>query len=730
MSTVPIEKIECICSNVVYTGDNGYSVVRYQFQSNKKSFIAVGTDLPSIKKSKIILMGSWVDSPKHGKQFRVDYAELKKPSNCDEMIEYLSALRVGIGKRISRRIYDTFGEESWNVVENDTERLISVPGITEKKIRSLKEKLEWSGQMKELFLYLRKFSTDVSYAEAQNVIKEYGNDAINIVSANPYALTKVKGFSFPKVDKIGLASGMSFDSSQRLQAAIPYLIGEFIVEGHLCVEKEVFLQKMQNYLSGSNHNILSIDTCKATVNDAARKKLIRCSTGYLYLPFSYKIECGFAEELCRLLYQKLDDIDNEDVSLFIEEFEKENGILLSESQKEAVIGVYENSVYIITGGPGTGKTMIIKAILYINEKLYDDKSLPLLLAPTGRAAKRMTESTQYPARTIHSAIGYNGRKEEVCFDGPLEENLIIVDEASMMGQYVAYVLVQKIDEPSRLVFVGDPNQLPSVDAGNVLAEMLRAGIPNICLQDIFRQAENSSIVTNAYRILGGTTQLSEDAAFVVHTVNSKAKMKQVICETYLEKVKEYGSDNVILLCPFRQKTDISVNAINKLIQNRINPYTGGKKITRKGIEFRVRDKVIYTKNTKSIVNGDIGRIVDIKTRYDEENEEKHQVVVVSFQGTEVEIEDDMLLNLDLAYCMTIHKSQGSEYQHVLIALNRQHRRLLKRNLIYTGVTRAKDCVMIFTDDIALDTAIRNHTDEIRNTLLGDRIHSLIEERKS
>lgn len=419
------------------------------------------------------------------------------------------------------------------------------------------------------------------------------------------------------------------------------------------------------------------------------------------------------------------------INKLLDEFERKNKFKLAKIQREAVNTVLLNPVSILTGGPGTGKTTTIKAILWVYEQLYDlpEEMKPLLLAPTGRAARRMYNQTEHEASTIHSSIGYindeDGGEGFTTID-ELKNMFIIVDESSMVDQQICASLFKTVCDEAQIVFVGDPDQLPSVGAGNVLMDMINSGvIPKIKLEVIYRQSENSPIIENAGKIMKGDTHLSFSKGFYLKESASEMNTLVDACSFYISCVNKFGIDNVALLTPLREKTTVNVKELNKQLQHRLNPLVKGQKTMKiHDITFRKGDRVMQLKNTTNTKNGDIGYIKDIVYAKDPHNEFAYtDVCVINFNDDEEDVvynKDDMK-NVNLAYACTVHKSQGSEYKTVIIAATMQHKVALRRNLIYTAITRATDNVAIIGSKEAIEYAISNDVTDVRYTLLKQRL---------
>lgn len=726
------------------TMDANPCIIEYRNIETGKYFRALGDNLPDLQGTEVILRGCWKNNARYGEGFHVNSYEMKLPTSEKGVVEYLNSLRVRIGITRAKKIYARFGEKIWDVLETAPERLTEVPGVTDKIVEKLKQRLEETKIDRELAKLFVGVSDSISARKLSELKRTFGVDVVSIITKSPYKLCQVRGFSFEMVDKLGRKLGIPANDPLRIEAAIIQLLDDAAGQGHTCLPVEELKTKLSRLLSagqGSNQAVTKEDITTALRN-AWKNEIIRTTSNMIYTKARYDQEVSVAKDVVRLLTNNSDGIEN--IEKFIEEFEKENGITLADNQKVAVRNAFRYKMSIITGGPGTGKTTIINAILFAHQRIYGNMSEPVFMSPTGKAARRMTEATGFPASTIHSAVGYRGEDVDIDDsddeDNMLSGNLFIVDEFSMADLFISSVLLRKIPDSARLICVGDPDQLPSVGCGNVLYEMIRSGsIPTTKLDVIFRQKDTSAIVTNAAKIRVGKTDLTINDQFCLIKKSSPDEVFEQAVKRYCECVRKHGIDNVALLCPYRNKGVVQVNRFNLELQKRLNPIRPEAPAMRgeNGVMFHKDDKVIQKRNTEAARNGDTGYIKRIDSTPDPDYPSDNILTaIVEFNGDGIEhsYAQSDLQDLDLAYCTTVHKSQGSEYKVVIIVLSGEHKMLLKRNIVYTGITRAKEYVLIITEregivdydgscsqESPLNKAIINGKADIRYSLLGDRI---------
>ena len=702
--------------------DRSFCVYQYRNNDTQAKFYAVGAELPNVKNVPVNLTGTWEKRKGTGeKQFRVMYTEVVQADSEEQFVAYIVSLKVPrFGKAKAKRVYAKFGRNVWQVIDFDPDSLIKVFTVSKKNIESLKEALARDNVKRDLNKFFSNAGVVVSGETVREMVKKYGDDTLKKLKENPFLACSLPGYPFDKADIVAESLNFPKNSIFRLKAAAFLVLDREATSGHVCVPYEPLI-RLHMKATGCTY-----EECTAALKEMIRDKELVYSNKFIYSKDRFDEECTIAREIVRLMQARNYAIN--DVDAFIDEYERDN-LKLAEKQREAVREVFRSNVSIITGGPGVGKTTVTKAILATHAGIYGASSEPILLAPTGKAARRMSEATGYPAQTIHSAIGWTGDDRPVN-ETPLPGNLILIDECSMMDQKIASLLLKCVETGSRVVFIGDVDQLPSVGCGNVLRDMIISGVvPTTLLDVIYRQAGTNPIITNSHAVNGGKTDLVYNEDFLFIQTSTDEQIFKGACRMYLKFVKEYGIDNVILLNPQRQNTDISVDRFNKTLQEVLNPAREGvPEITFNKRTFRKGDRVIELKNTEYAKNGDVGVIVDITKRADDPESpndfEYFAVIEWNGDGRSVEYNAEDLKHVDLAYCTTVHKAQGSEYENVIEVISKEHRAMLKRNMVYTAMTRAKKRFVGIGEEDALHTAIRTIDNSVRYTNLASRIYLL------
>lgn len=734
-----------------YTGagsESVWCVIQYKDTKTGKTFSAKGINLPCQKDVNFELTGTWEDNKKYGHSFSVSAYSIILPTSERGVISYLRSLKVGIGQEKAKRIYQKFQEHIWEVLENDPGQLTSVRGITEKVVAKLRSRMEDTKLDREL-TQLFTGTIEMTTVRLSNLRHSLGRNALQIIAEDPYTLCAVKGFSFRMVDAFAKEQGFSPTAESRLAAGMEYIFDEAASAGHTCIPKYEYKNALVKELNRQYEGpeTVSDSLVQAAINNACQEKRILNSADMLYNCLRYTQEVSVANDIARLLCRHTGAV--KDVEQFICDFEKSSGIILGDQQREAVRNAFRHQVSIITGGPGTGKSTIISAVLYVFRQVFGQDAEPLLMAPTGRAARRMTEATGFPAHTMHSALNWrpqDNSDDDFSVDDDdapamLGADLIILDEASMADLEITCTLMKRVPDNARVVFVGDIDQLPSVGYGNVLYEMIRSKQIAVSRLDvIFRQADQSPIVTNAAKIRQGDTDLLRERTFRIYEEDGTLDVFKRACTLYARCVKTYGADNVILICPYRRKSDLNVDVFNRNLQHIINPYGPEELYLEKDSNTKIyaNDRVMQLRNTDTVMNGDVGVVRRMERAIDPDDPGSWITqAIVEFNGDGVEhtYRSATIRDLDLAYCNTVHKCQGDEYHTVIIALSRQHKAMLRRNIVYTAVTRAKRNVAIITETAssgptALDTAIRNDKTDNRYSLMADRINASVSKRRS
>lgn len=682
-------------------------------------FTAVGTELPCLEDAEIQMEGRWKVSARYGMQFQVEQFQVVLPKSREGIIGYLSSdLVKGIGPVTARAIVAKFGEDTFRVLDQEPQKLLTVKGITPQKLEDILESYRNSEEIRQLMVVLAPYK--VTPKKAEKIWQHFGYEAVDIVKASPYRLCEISGFGFLTVDPIARASqGVSPDDPMRIKAAIQYVLQEAEGDGHLYLESREIIDKAHLILTKEfqPEAVSRNDIIRAGNELVLEDKILEADGTSIFLKLNREAEKTAAYHMVRLLKSQAACLD---VERELEEAQAESGIVLAQKQKDAARMVFQSPVSIITGGPGKGKTTVLKVILKIYERLKQQDSV-LLCAPTGRARKNLSDSTGAPAMTIHKALYLNVDSDENLYeDEMLEEELIIVDECTMMDMWLASILFSRVKSGARLVLVGDVDQLPSVGPGNVFKELIDSGIIPVTVLDVFfRQAKESRIILNAERINRNQKKLLYGDDFQFHTAGSDEDAARRIGELFKEELALHKGnlDMVQVLTPLRVNTEAGVHALNRRLQEIINPPAVDKEEWIIGnMVFRLGDKVMQTKNVDDISNGDIGRVTKIVR-----NKDGSRTMEVDYGDTSKEYKEDELSILEHAYAISVHKSQGGEYSIVILPVLRCFYPMLKRNVYYTGITRAKTRVHLVGSKADLAIAISNNDIGKRNTMLAARL---------
>lgn len=708
-------KLRCVVEHITYQNqENGWSVMKVKVKGYDNLVTLTGSLLDVPVGSVLLVDGDWRVDPKYGQQFVAQSWTEVMPATIYGIEKYLgSGLIKGIGPVYAKAIVSKFGLETIDVIENDIERLLEVPRLGKKRMEKIRESWETQKDIKEVMLFLQGHG--VSTAFAAKIYRKYEKESIAKVKENPYQLADdIWGIGFKTADGIASKMGYEKNDPRRCRSGMLYTLNELAEEGHVYAEPEQLVEAAVKLL----------ETEETSVRDALAKMIetkdVIADNEVIYLPPFYYAENGSAKRLQALLTSS----SLMDASIAAEpEAEygaKPGGIIYDEIQQAAIDKALESKVMVLTGGPGTGKTTTTQGII----AAFKSRGMKILLAaPTGRAAKRMTEATGMEAKTIHRLLEYNpmdGYKRND--ENPLEGDALIVDECSMIDILLFYNLMKAVPEKMRLVLVGDIDQLPSVGAGNVLRDIIDSQrIPVVRLTRIFRQAQSSRIVMNAHAINVGQFPNIKNGLdtdfFFINQEDADEIVKLIIGLVRDRLSRKYGMSpkEIQVLTPMQRGT-VGASNLNIELQNALNP--SGPSLSRGGYTFRQGDKVMQIRNNydKSVFNGDIGYITAVDTN--------ERTLTVTFDSRLVEYDLTELDELTLAYAVTIHKSQGSEFPIVVMPVTMKHFVMLQRNLIYTGITRAKKiCVLVGTTK-ALAYAIHNQTVSKRNTLLKERLNEL------
>lgn len=707
--------------------ENGYTIARVRVKDEPGLVSIVGTMGELVAGTTLDLHGTWTVHPKFGRQFEVKTFEEARPATENGVIRFLQSSIKGVGEKTATIMVEEYGVGVLDILDDDPEQLLSIKGISKNKLKDIIESWGKQREIKNLLLFLQTHKVPTTFAG--KIFHLYGAQAEKKLRDNPYDLAyEIRGVGFRTADQMAMKLGFAPDCSQRLEAAIAYHLFTMCErDGHMFVPKERLLEDVMKMLDTHDYEKLEL-----ALYALEEKKRIRIEDlpeqgveyGVFLMHFFH-----FENEITQRLYQLVSHptpVSRKKIDKTLPLVEDKLGFKLSEEQREAVFEACSNKVFIITGGPGTGKTTITKAIMLTLKEL----GLKIKqAAPTGRAAKRMSEATGHPAQTVHRLLMYQPDGGfHYCEDQKLKADVLVVDEASMVDAHLFVSILRSLPHTCRLILVGDVNQLPSVGPGNVLGDLIKSNrVPSAVLTHIFRQAQESFIVVNAHRINGGKfprqhPQQAPEADFFWIPQENTTKVQKLILDSVCDRIpKRYGLDplrDIQVLTPMH-KGDVGTQALNAALQDRLNPPAPGKpELKRKFATYRQGDRVIQLKNNydKEVFNGDLGWIMEV----DEDDNE----LFIEFDGNYVHIESSELDELGLAYAVSVHKSQGSEYPAVVMPVVTQHFMLLQRNLLYTGLTRARELAVMIGSDRAFQIGLDNATAGKRNTHLAYRLRSM------
>jgi exodeoxyribonuclease V alpha subunit len=704
-----------------HSEETGFCVLRVKVRGQRDLVTVVGFGAAVTPGEYLECLGVWVNDRTHGLQFKAHQLKTVPPSTLEGIEKYLSSGMVkGIGPHFARKLVHAFGEQVFEIIENTPERLQHLEGIGPKRRAQITA--AWAEQkiIREIMVFLQSHGIGIS--RAVRIYKTYGDEAILRVSENPYRLAlDIHGIGFKTADTLAQRLGIPSDSLLRAQAGARHVLQQWAEQGHCTAPREKLIEMAVTLLEIPQATIE-----KAIETELLEKNLIQdiiAGQELLYLNSLYRAETGCARHLVRLSRGR-PPWGEIDVAKAIPWVEEKTGLTLSDSQREAIQQVMHNKVTVITGGPGVGKTTLVNSLLMT---LRAKRIHVVLCAPTGRAAKRLSESTGLEAKTIHRLLAFDPQSRGFKHHehNPLEADCIVIDEASMLDVVLMHQLLKAIPDHAGVLIVGDVDQLPSVGPGAVLADIIGSNrITTVRLTEIFRQAKTSQIIVNAHRIHQGQMPQAwpageESDFYCLYADTLEAiftKLISVVTERIPQRFKLHPSDDIQVLTPVN-RGGLGVRALNSELQQRLNNHSEPR-ISRYGSSFAPGDKVIQLVNnyTKEVFNGDIGKITAIDL---EEN-----LVHINFDGRPVAYEFGELDELSLAYAVSIHKSQGSEYPAVVIPLTLQHYILLERNLVYTGVTRGKQLVVLIAQPKALALAVKNQRSMGRLTQLAYRLRVL------
>lgn len=728
-----MEQLQGTVENVIYESSDGqFCVLRVKTPAGLITVTYRG--MAPYMGENIALEGDWCEHARFGRQFKAETLRVVKPSTTDGIERFLASGAVkGIGRTMAARIVEHFGSRTLTVLESEPERLTEVAGIGRKKAESIAASYAELSEMRELMLFLEQHGVSANYAPKLQA--RYGSTALVRVQENPYALAgEVTGIGFRTADKIAMALGCSRSDKRRIEAGLVYALNMASAAGHTCVPEELLVQETVKLLQTEPEPVKEL--FKELIDDDRLRTEEVGGLRLIYPEYLYQAETQTARRLLALR-DAPGKIKSVDVEKIISQWEREAGIQLAQAQKEAIHASLKYGVFVLTGGPGTGKTTVVKGILTVLEKAG---CRILLAAPTGRAAKRLAESSGHPAQTVHRLLeyqpdgsGFNFGKND---SDPLDAEAIIIDEASMLDITLMHHLLKAVPGGCRLIFVGDVDQLPSVGPGSVLKDIIRSKkMPVVRLENVFRQAEVSPIVRNAHRINHGQMpEFAPHSDFEFVPFDNEYQAAEFVARLYGQVAAEHGLQYVQVLSPMH-KNPCGVQNLNKVLQQHLNPPAAdkGELVLPGGAVLREGDKVMQIRNNyeKEVFNGDIGRIIridggNVTVAYDDGG----KPVFTSFEdeyeyegigGNKTVYTSAEVDELQLAYAMSVHKSQGSEYPVVILLMVPGHYIMLQRNLFYTAVTRARQKVVIVGSKKAVQTAVLNDKTRKRYSLLAERL---------
>ncbi len=724
-------KISGSVESIIFSNEeNGYTIC--DIGTGDGDLVTAVGYLPYLSEGdSVVLYGKWVHNPKYGRQFAADTFERTLPADKASMLRYLASRTIkGIGPKTARKIIDEFGEDAFDVIENHPDWLAKIPGINLKKANEISEDFKSKAGMRQAMIFFREW---FGAAATVKIYKKWGSRSVDIAKNNPYILCEeIDGIGFESADKMAEGLGMERDDPQRVESGVIYtLYRNERMNGHTCLPREKLAPAAAMLLG------VSTDDVERAITELLKAQKLYYSLfddqKFIYTAKTYEEERYIAEKLAKL-DRMCPATDVEDISRLIQKAELDNGITYAKMQRKAIGDALASGVTLLTGGPGTGKTTVIRALI----RIFEDMGLEVALAaPTGRAAKRMSEATSHEAKTIHRLLGmgFAGEESEVAEfsrdeNDPLDEEVVIIDEASMIDNSLMYSLLLALRPGTRLILIGDADQLPSVGAGNVLRDILASErFSTVELTEIFRQASQSLIITNAHAINNGEMPnlkvTTNDFFFMSRRTDRETA--QTIAELYSTRLpRAYGADardGIQVIAPSRRGESGTEN-LNVILQAALNPPESGKREHRhREFVYREGDRVMQNRNNydiewkfgkkkgSGIFNGDIGVIESI---------EKSNMVI-SFDDRIVEYDLNLLDDLEPAYAITVHKSQGCEYPTVIMPVCSAPPMLLTRNLLYTAVTRAQTRVILVGREESVAEMVHNARQSMRYTGLYYRL---------
>lgn len=707
-------EINCTIKSILFQNpDNGYTILNVENEDTGKNDTVIATMMEPMLGMSIRASGDWVCNQKYGRQFLATEWEEKTPTSLKGIELYLSSgLVKGIGPIFAKMIVDKFGMESLNVLNNDPERLLEIRGIGQKKYESIVSEWKKQSAVRELMIFLKKY--DVKTGIILKIYKRYKDESISIIKDNPYILAdEIEGVGFKTADNIAINMGFDLESPKRISCGLKYILNRLSDDGDMFSEKDDLIYDATQLLE------LDRGTISDCIGEMVSDGRLIAFEDNIYLPYLYYAEKRVSDKIL-----KMNNLASFQACTppSIEELEKKTGYVYEKEQREAILDVVRNRVMILTGGPGTGKTTTTKGMI---EMLLAMRYSIALAAPTGKAAKRMSELTGHEAKTIHRLLDFNPQLGFAYNEyNYLPFDAILVDEASMINIVLMDALMQAVNPEGKIIFIGDTDQLPCIGPGNVLKDMIASGvIPVVKLDKIFRQAESSNIIVNAHRIKDGYDMVIKNKKdsdfFVINDEDTTLDETVNLVKNRLPSTYSVKPTDIQVLTPMKKNNVGTIN-LNEKLQAALNPPAIGVREMRHGNEiFREGDKIIQNENDydKGVFNGESGTIVSVQ------NEMKQ--VLIDFDGKIVPYAFNEMDEVKLSYAMTIHKSQGSEYPIVVIPITEANRIMMQRNLIYTAITRARKICVLIGSKRMMRLAISRAPIDRRKTTLKERLQGKI-----
>lgn len=738
--------------SIFHNPQNLFSIAKVKIQETNTSYtekeIIVSGYFPKLSlEEQYRFTGSVKNHPKYGVQFQVETFTKEVPETEQGIVHYLSSdMFNGIGRKTAETIVKKLGKDAIKKILEDPEALDAVPRLSDDKKDTIRSTLQMNLGLERVMIQLNDWGFGPQVG--MRIYQAYREETIDVLTKNPFRLIEeIEGIGFQRADELGAKLGITGAHPDRIKASILHLLNQAsLSEGHVYMDAKTLIPLVKGMLESSQRDEISIEAISKAMIELNEESKVAGEETRLYLPSLYYSEVGIATKLETLLGSQAnrDRFPASEVRRALGEAEERLGVNYAETQIEAIDGSINSSVMILTGGPGTGKTTVVRGLvevyaelhgLSLDPKDYAKKKEPfpiILAAPTGRAAKRLSESTELPAMTIHRLLGFNGQEKEEETEKEIEGRLIIIDEMSMVDTWLAHQLLKAVPDDAQIIFVGDQDQLPPVGPGQVLRDLLESKrIPTVELKDIYRQTSGSSIIELAHQMKKGQlpadiTAKTSDRSFIKAGADQIASVVEKVVKSALSK--GHSIKDIQVLAPM-YRGPAGIDALNRMIQEMVNPNPDGsrKELVFGDITYRIGDKILQLVNQpeSNVFNGDMGEVIAILKA--KETVEKQDMLVASFDGIEVTYQRSDLNQLTLAYCCSIHKAQGSEFPTVIMPVVRGYMKMLRRNLLYTGITRSKDFLILCGDPQVFRYGVERTDDVQRMTTLKKRLQLSAEE---